>query len=210
MPSTPDGPYRLPHEVRDRLASSLAPFRNREAAFALAVFLARFWTVPGRLMTAFAIDRRSLADHRDLGLSEARVRGALKALVAVGFLDPVEQAAGRRYQRTEHGLHRRPVMHRFGAEFGVIFDRANRRARTTREACSAARRPIIPTTRPAAPRPSSSVPAASRPTAVPIAMPTRPNSNPSGSVLYMGDQNPAEPLSPLEAAIERLRRGVGA
>jgi hypothetical protein len=31
--------YRLPHEIRDRLALALAPFRNRDAAFALAVFL---------------------------------------------------------------------------------------------------------------------------------------------------------------------------
>ena len=37
-PSQDQGAYRLPHDVRDRLVLSLAPFRNREAAYVLAVF----------------------------------------------------------------------------------------------------------------------------------------------------------------------------
>ena len=40
------GPYRLPRDVRDRLVSALAPFRNRDAAFAMATFLGRFWSRP--------------------------------------------------------------------------------------------------------------------------------------------------------------------
>src|SRR5215211_7126048 len=81
------GVYRLPYEVRDRLAAALMPFRNREAAFALAVFLARYWSTPARLLIAFPIDRRELAEHAALGLTEARVRGAIRALEEVGFLD---------------------------------------------------------------------------------------------------------------------------
>src|SRR3954468_22681716 len=81
------GVYRLPHDVRDRLASALAPFRNRDAAFTLAAFLGRFWSTPARLLAAFPIDRRELADHAALGLTEARVRGAIRALEEVGFLD---------------------------------------------------------------------------------------------------------------------------
>jgi len=81
------GPYRLPYDVRDRLTAALAPFRNREAAFALAVFLGRFWSMPNQLLTAFPIDRRVLADHAALGLTEARVRGAIRVLEEVGFLD---------------------------------------------------------------------------------------------------------------------------
>src|ERR671910_97343 len=33
LPSTPAGPYRLPHAVRDRLTTALQPYKNREAAF---------------------------------------------------------------------------------------------------------------------------------------------------------------------------------
>src|SRR3954452_851453 len=81
------GVYRLPHDVCDRLAAALAPYRNCDAAFALAVFLGRFWTTPARLLTAFPIDRRELADHAALGLSESRVRGAIRALEEIRFLD---------------------------------------------------------------------------------------------------------------------------
>src|SRR3954469_23202895 len=81
------GVYRLPHDVRDRLAAALAPCRNRDAAFALATFLARYWSVPARLLAAFPIDRRELAEHAALGLTEAQVRGATKTLEEAGFLD---------------------------------------------------------------------------------------------------------------------------
>src|SRR4051794_29294545 len=62
-PSPCDGPYRLPRDVRDYLTAALTPFRNRDAAFALATFLGRFWSAPNRLLTAFPIDRRELANH---------------------------------------------------------------------------------------------------------------------------------------------------
>src|ERR687897_3434260 len=85
-PSRGEGAYRLPHAVRDRLQAALESFRNGERAFALAVFLGRFWSMPGRVALPFPIDRRALAGRPDLGLSEKRVRSAIKALEEVGFL----------------------------------------------------------------------------------------------------------------------------
>ena len=48
---------------RDRLVPRVrdAPLRNGEAAFALATFLARFWSTPTRITLGFPIDRRELA-----------------------------------------------------------------------------------------------------------------------------------------------------
>ena len=139
-PSPCAGPYRLPHDVRDRLMSALAPFRNREAAFALAVFLGRFWSAPNRLLSAFPIDRRELADHAALGLTEARVRGAIKVLEEIGFLDRAVRS-GSTHQPTPDGLHRKPILFMFGADYGPLFGAANRRAAAARERRSGARRP---------------------------------------------------------------------
>ena len=119
----PIGPYRLPREAQDRLESALQPYRNAEAAFALAVLLGRFWSVPGRLVGTFPIDRRALADHPELGLSEARVRGAIKALEEVGFLDRAV-TGGRTHKLTaQDELHRKPILFQFGTEYAPIYPR---------------------------------------------------------------------------------------
>jgi hypothetical protein len=143
-PSSPAGPYRLPQAVRDRLAAALAPFRNRDAAFSLATFLGRFWSTPSRLLTAFPIDRRAIAERQDLGLSEARVRGAIRTLELVGFLDRAV-ASGSPYQRMAEGvLHRKPVLYQFGGDYGPAFGAANRRAAAARSRRSAATRSSPP------------------------------------------------------------------
>src|SRR3954468_7223430 len=59
-PAPSAGPYRLPRDVRDCLTAALPPFRNLDAAFALATFLGRFWSTPARLLSPFPIDRREL------------------------------------------------------------------------------------------------------------------------------------------------------
>src|SRR5215213_11448087 len=143
-PSLPAGPYRLPHDVRDRLAAALTPYRNRDAAFALATFLGRFWSTPARLLAAFPIDRRELADHDALGLTEARVRGAIRTLEEVGFLDRAV-ASGSTHQPTPDGLHRKPVLFMFGADYGPLFGAANRRAAAARERRSGSPRTSPPT-----------------------------------------------------------------
>jgi hypothetical protein len=155
-PSAGEGAYRLPRDVQDRLAAALAPFRNREAAFTLATFLARFWSVPGRVAGSFPIDRRALADHDGLELTEARVRGAIQTLEAVGFLERA-LASGSTHRATEDGLRRKPVQYVFGSEYAPAFLAANKRAQAARGGLSPARRPLPPA---AAPRPSVALPEA--------------------------------------------------
>ena len=46
-------------DVRDRLPLALTPFRNGEAAFTLATFIARYHSNPDRELGAFAIDCRA-------------------------------------------------------------------------------------------------------------------------------------------------------
>src|SRR5690348_6513127 len=152
-PAASVGPYRLPHDVRDRLAAALVPFRNRDAAFALATFLGRFWSTPNRLLSAFPIDRRELAGHGALGLTEARVRGAIRTLEEAGFLDRAV-ASGSTHKPTPDGLHRKPVLFLFGADYGPLFSAANKRAAAARKRRSGARRTPTPAT---PPRPSTNL-----------------------------------------------------
>jgi hypothetical protein len=203
-PSQGRGPYRLPHAVRDRLVLSLAPFRNREAAFVLAVFLARFWSVPGRVAGSFPIDRRALADHAGLDLTEARVRGAIRTLEAVGFLDRAILASGSLYKATPEGLHRKPVLFVFGPDYAPAFIAANARAAAARSRHSRERRPVPADS---ARRPSAVVSAASN-----VKSPK--NTEQALAVVLMGELRsglPPEasgPNSPLEAALDRLRRAA--
>ncbi len=122
------GTYRLPQDVVNRLRGSLVAFRNRERAFTLATFLGRFWSSRARMARPFPIDRRALADRDDLGLTEAQIRGALRVLEEVGFLNRGEPPAGSLYKPTSEGLHRKPILFGFGAEYGPAFAAANARA----------------------------------------------------------------------------------
>jgi hypothetical protein len=204
-PSQDQGPYRLPHELRDRLSSALKTYRNRDSAYALAVFLARFWSVPGRVAEAFPIDRRELANRSDLGLTEAQVRGAIRVLEEVGFLDRALSPSGSKYQPTEEGLHRKPILFVFGPDYAPAFLKANSRAAAARGGYSAQRRAIVPSQ-------------ASRfPTALPVAQPTsspKSKSEADRSVI-MGDLVKGSGLPPLafepdpmlEAALDRLLQG---
>ena len=197
-PSQPSGPYRLPHDVRDRLVAALAPARNRDAALALATFLARFWSTPARIVSAFAIDRRELADRADLGLTESRVRGAIRALEEVGFLDRAV-ASGSKHKLTVEGeLHRKPVAYQFGSDYAAAFGLANKRARLARERRSSPCR-HQPASSPS--RPSTAILGDFR-----LSSPKWKGSE--ADKVYLGEiikppPEPAEPNAALEAALER-------
>jgi hypothetical protein len=196
--------YRLPHEIRDRLVAALAPFRNREAAFALAMFLARFWSMPGRVALPFPIDRRALAGHRELGLTEARVRGAIRTLEEVGFLARFI-TSGSRYKATEEGLRRKPIPFQFGADYAPLFIAANNRAAAARGRREGARRTLTPQ---AARGPSLASPEAH-------AKSPKLKGAPEGEVI-MGEIVKGGSIPPhtsvlntnLEAALDRLLQGI--
>jgi|SRR4051794_4762041 hypothetical protein len=137
--------YRLPHDVRDRLAAALKPLRNRDACMALATFIGRFWTAPKRLGLPFMLDRRALAPIETLDLTEARVRGAIRALERVGFIERMP-ASGRTHQATPDGLHRKPVAFTFGSDYREAFSMANKRAQAASNRRSQAGRTPIPVT----------------------------------------------------------------
>jgi hypothetical protein len=199
------GPYRLPRDVRDRLASALAPYRNREAAFALATFLGRFWSTPSRIVDAFPIDRRELADRPDLGLSERRVRSAIRTLEEIGFLDRA-LASGSRYRATEDGLRRKVILFVFGSEYAPLFLAANRRAAGARGGRPGERRPITPTS---TSRPSTTPPVASG-TKWPKSTSEAESSVLMGHLVKESGLPPkaSEPNPALEAALDRLLQGI--
>lgn len=205
-PSQDTGPYKLPHEVRDRLTLALAAYRNRDAAYALAVFLARFWSVPGRVADAFPIDRRELADRPSLGLTEARVRGAIRVLEEVGFLDRAIPASGSRYKATEDGLHRKPILYVFGSDYAPAFIKANSRAAAVRRGRSAERRTVTPSS---TQRPSLTLPG--------VRFTNSPKcKSEADRTVIMGDlvkgsslpPEASEPNPKLEAALDKLLQGI--
>lgn len=203
------GPYRLPASIVDRLSRDLASFRNRDSAMALAVMLARFWSAPSRITLAFPVDRRALAArHPDLGLTEARVRGALATLETIGFLarSPV---IGRTHRATPGGgLHRKPTLWRFAPDFLTMFRQAHGASRMTKGGVSRLGRPL-----------------AARPRLCPPARPVAASTNspkhkaPAERAMFMGDHHaigtvstesrwekpsPATPCPALAAALDRL------
>jgi hypothetical protein len=201
-PSPALGPYRLPNEVRDRLTIALAPRRNREAAFALATFLGRFWSAPGRVIGSFPIDRCALADRPDLGLTEGQIRGAIRVLEEIGFIDRA-LVSGSKYRATEDGLRRKPVLFMFGSEYAPALIAANRRAGAARGGPSHQRRPVPPSM---ASRASTALPGAR-----PLSLPE--SKSEASPLVLIGKQTQSLPSRPepnlaLEAALDRLLQGI--
>src|ERR1700712_5183959 len=187
-PSAEIGPYCLPKPIQERLTVSLTGFRNAEASFLLAIFLARFWSSPGRLENPFPIDRRALANHRELPLSESQIRGAILTLERIGFLNRAVPVKGSSYRRKGDELHRKAVLFTFGEEYGPSFRKANERSRRKRQ----------------------------RPSVVPRTLPLPALSSPKdrislGRGVIMGEVAPHIPSeqSPLELALARLQKAGG-
>lgn len=185
--------------------TALTRYRNREAAFALATFIARFWSAPGRVAGAFPIDRRELADRQDLGLTEAKVRGAIRVLEEVGFLDRAIPPSGSRYKATEDGLRRKPILFMFGSEYAPAFIAANKRAKVARGDLCHGRRAIPAET---VQGPSKALPGG-RPTNSPKSKSEAEKTVIMGEI-RKGGMPPAalEPNPGLEAALDRLLQGI--
>jgi hypothetical protein len=111
------------------------------------LFLARYWSAPGRIVDNFHIDRRALADHGDLDLTEKRIRSAIRTLEEIGFLDRAV-TSGSRYKPTEDGLRRKSIRFQFGSEYAPLFIAANGRAAAARGGHSGERRALAPSRAP--------------------------------------------------------------
>jgi len=196
----------LPRDAHERLTIALASFKNREAAYALAVFIARYHSAPSRIIDAFPIDRRALADRPDLGLTEDRIRGAIRILEAVGFLDRAI-AGGSTHKKTSDGeLHRKPILFRLGAEYAPAFIAANRRAAAARGRHSGERRALAPST----PQRASTGNFRASPLKSPKATGVSESTVPMGEISKEGGTPPKtlEPNPRLEAALDRLFQGI--
>jgi hypothetical protein len=145
IPSRWNGNYKLPRSANELLTVRLFSFRNRDAAHKLAVFLGRMNSGPRRINTkrgpygiaAFPIDRRVLKDNKDLGLTEAQIRGAIKTLIAVGFIEVVE-VDGSAYQSVTAadgtpGVYRKPIQYKFAGQFENWFAFLARKLKSPKE-----------------------------------------------------------------------------
>jgi hypothetical protein len=82
-----------------------------------------------------------LTDERlRAGLTEDRIKGAIRTLEAVVFLDRA-MAGGSTHQKTSDGeLHRKPILFQIGSDYAPGFLAANRRAAAARSRHSGERR----------------------------------------------------------------------
>jgi hypothetical protein len=199
------GPYKLPRDVQERLTTALRPFRNRESAYALAVFLARFWSAPGRIAEVFHIDRRALCEHGDLDLTERQIRSAIATLEQVGFLDRA-LTSGSHYKATEDGLRRKPIRFQFGSEYFPLFDAANKHAVAIRgrQAEAARVQTLVSSHR------ASAASAEARPPKWPKSKSEADRSVNLGHLVKESSLPPQalEPNPQLEAALDRLLQGI--
>lgn len=137
-------PYRLNKSVRRAALAVLRDFPSRESAYRLLTFLGRFQAHPENLGRLFPVDRRALAGHKALGLSENQVRGGLKALEQAGVLIRAHKERKHAYQRTAEGLRRTPIQFSFSPLFHSLFVALNRwKSLKDRKSQSRSTRPAV-------------------------------------------------------------------
>lgn len=126
-PESWSGNYRAPRVIVERLQQAISHFRNRDAVFKLAIFLARYHSGPKTIGRQFVIDRRRLDGHPNLGLTEARIRGAIKGLLEIGFMEVAtpDEAPERNYGCKERAV----LFYRFSGEFAKILTSLSRKAK---------------------------------------------------------------------------------
>ena len=160
----------------------------------------------GSLMPS-PLDRRALADRPDLGLTEDRIRGAIRTLEAVGFLDRAI-ASGSTHRKTGDGeLHRKPILFRLGADYAPAFIAANRRAAAARGRHSGERRTYGALKLPR----RSTVDFRASPLKSPKATGVSESTVPMGEIRKESGLPPKAfvPDPKLEAALEKLKRAIG-
>lgn len=97
--------------------------KNASKAMRLAVFIARYHTGPRSNRASFVLVREKLISNGDLGLTENEIRGSIKALIDVGFIEKIGTPGYERCPRTTSGVKRRCANYRIGADFqaGFVF-----------------------------------------------------------------------------------------
>ncbi|WP_106335912.1 hypothetical protein [Alsobacter soli] len=132
LPSSYSGGYRLPGLISERIRIMLASFKNKEAAFKLFVFLARFHTGWRSGMRRMTIDRRKLAGHPALKLTEDQIKGAIKTLRAAFLLEqiPYAEAYADGLCRNPGEPQMRAAWYAFSAEIAALFPSHGRAQKT--------------------------------------------------------------------------------
>ena len=121
LPSPYCGDYKLARSVHRLLSVLLKGFKNGYASYKVAVWLAKMNAGPKRLKTTFPIVRMVLKNREDLGLTEDEIRGSIRTLLRVGYIEVVPHPAGDIYQQTDEGVRRLPIQYRFSGQFYQTF-----------------------------------------------------------------------------------------
>jgi hypothetical protein len=122
VPSSWSGNFRLPIRIADRLKADTGHLRNRDAVFTLIVYLARHHAGPKTIArgtkTGFWIVREALAQSEKVNLTEDQIRGAIKAAITAGIIEPLLSREEMRQPGRRANL---PQLYRFTGDYAEMF-----------------------------------------------------------------------------------------